>query len=189
MKHLPKKQRTTIITVVLASIAFGSTTFALGVAEDADLAKMSMDDMLTDGGEMVKEMEAKLAASFKLLEEAMDMSDIATTTLRNDAITAMKGLVKLSEENFMTLQQRIAERNREAAEHEFVKISIARAKVAELYAQVKTASGIDVDIEESTVERTMNVGGSMPQVTEMAATFTEPPSVLPDPPVHASPYF
>jgi hypothetical protein len=189
MLRRSKNQLVTMFFLLLTAIATASATYAVGVAEDADLAAMSMEDLLKNGGKMVREMEEKLANSFKLLEEAMDQSDIATTTLRNDAITAMKGLVKLSEENLMTLQQRIAERNREAAEHEFVKISIARAKVAELYAQVKTASGIDVDIEESSVERTVNIGGSLPQVTELTSTFTEPPSVLPDPPVHASPYF
>jgi hypothetical protein len=68
-----------------------------------------------------------------------------------------------------------------------VKISIASAKVAELYAQVKTASGIDVDIEATEVERTLDIKSSLPADLETASDFSEPFDTLPDDPVHASP--
>ena len=152
-----------------------------------DPSQMTTEQMVESAKEMVNEMEEMLTASFTLLEKSITASDVAATAIRNEAITAMKGLVKLSEENLMTMQQKNAEKDRDGVEHEYVKISIAAAKVAELYAQVKTASGIDVDIEATKVDRTLEIKSSLPADLETASDFSEPVDTLPDDPVHASP--
>ncbi|MGM0574834.1 MAG: hypothetical protein ACQEXJ_03765 [Myxococcota bacterium] len=156
---------------------------------DTELSRMSPDEIVDSAQEMVREMEEKLSKSFKLLEESMSAGDVGTTQARNEAITAMKGLVKLSEENLMTMQQAAAEGDRERIEHEYVKISIAAAKVEELFAQVRTAGGIQVDLEAPGVERTLSIESILPLVPELTTTFADPPQVIPDPPIHASPYF
>jgi len=151
---------------------------------------MSIDEMDDAAKGMVSRMGEMLASSFELLEQSISASDVAATAIRNEAITAMKGLVKLSEENYMVLQQKRAEQNRDGVEHEYVKISIAAAKVAELHAQVRTASGIDVDLEATRVERTLDIENSIPVESETFADFgSDSVDVLPDPPSHASPVF
>jgi hypothetical protein len=153
-----------------------------------DSSAMSVQEMNDASKDMVTVMEESLAASFKLLEQSISSSDVAATALRTEAITAMKGLVKLSEENLMVLQQKLAENDRDAVEHEYVKISIAAAKVADLYAQVKTASGIDVDLEATQVETTLDIESSIPVETETFSDFgNDSANVLPDPPTHATP--
>jgi len=154
-----------------------------------DPSALSIDEMEQGGRDMVNKMEEMLASSFKLLEQAISTSDVASTAIRNEAITAMKGLVKLSEENFIMLQQKRAEKNRDGVEHEYVKISIASAKVAELYAQVRTASGIDVDLEDSRVERTLDIESALPMDSATTSDYSDAVEVLPDPPSHASPVF
>lgn len=154
---------------------------------DEDLASLSIDTMSERGSSLVRRMEKQLAESFKLLEESISAGDIAATTTRNEAITAMKGLVKLSEQNLLTLQQRAAERDRQRVEHEYVKITIAAAKVGEFYAQIKSATGLPLDLELTDVERKLEFQGQLPVVDELT-TFETPPDV-PEPPVHASPYF
>jgi hypothetical protein len=159
-------------------------------SRNADPASMSIDEMEQSAKQLVGKMEEILTMSFKLLEQSISSSDVAATAIRNEAITAMKGLVKLSEENYITLQQKRAEQNRDAVEHEFVKISIASAKVKELFAQVKTAGGIDVDIEAIQVESTLDIESSIPVDSETYTEFgSESVDVLPDPPSHASPVF
>lgn len=155
-----------------------------------DPSALTIEEMETGARDQVNKMEEMLASSFKLLEQAISTSDVASTAIRNEAITAMKGLVKLSEENLMMLQQKKAEKDRDAVEHEYVKISIAAAKVAELYAQVRTASGIDVDLEDTRVERTLDIESSLPMdVGDVSAVgVSDAAAVLPDPPSHASPF-
>ena len=153
-----------------------------------DPSALSAEEMEQSSRDMVNQMEEMLASSFKLLEQAISTSDVASTAIRNEAITAMKGLVKLSEENLMMLQQKKAEGDRDGVEHEYVKISIAFAKVSELYAQVRTASGIDVDLEDTRVERSLDIESAMPMDSTATSDFSDASDlVLPDPPSHASP--
>jgi len=183
----------------LAAVVSGVSMLVLGLlvtdrapAEPAgpDPSALTISEMETNARDQVNKMEEMLASSFKLLEQAISTSDVASTAIRNEAITAMKGLVKLSEENLMVLQQKKAEKDRDAVEHEYVKISIAAAKVAELYAQVRTASGIDVDLEDTRVERTLDIESTLPMdVGDVSASnVTDAVDVLPDPPSHASPF-
>ena len=147
---------------------------------------MSIPDMVSRADRLVNKMEEMLSESFSLLEEAISEGDVAVITARNEAITAMKSLVKLSEENFLTLQQKAAEGNRDSVEHEYVKITIASSKVSEFYAQVQTAGGINVDLESADVEVQMEVESAMAPAVELATPPTEAPAVIPDPPVYAS---
>ncbi len=159
-----------------------------GGTDEEDLAKLSIEDMVKRASTDVRRMEDQLAESFKLLEESIAANDVSATTARNEAITAMKGLVKLSEQNLLTLQQRAAERDRKRVEHEYVKITIAAAKVGEFYAQIKSATGIPVDLDVGALERKLEFKGTLPVVADFPTRFTSQPSV-PDAPVHASPYF
>ncbi len=140
---------------------------------------------------MVEGMRSQLTASFKLLEDALAGGDADAINNRNTAVTSMKGLVKLSEENYITLQQKAAEGDRNGVEHEYVKISIASAKVSELFAMVRTAGGIDVDVEAANVEKTLDIESSLPLDASTPAAFTVTSSgeVLPADPPHASPIF
>jgi len=182
------------IAAALASITLGASALVIAApatpgSGDEDLAQLSIEDMVKRASDSVRTMEKQLAESFKLLEESIAKGDVAATTSRNEAITAMKGLVKLSEQNLLTLQQRAAERDRSRVEHEYVKITIAAAKVAEFYAQIKSATGSPVDLDLTEVERKLEFQGRLPVVDDLTTTFTEPVDVIPEPPVHASPYY
>ncbi len=156
--------------------------------QDEDLAQLTIDDMVDRASTCVRRMENQLSKSFKMLEESIADGDVAATTARNEAITAMKGLVKLSEQNLLTLQQKAAERDRKRVEHEYVKITIACRKVGEFYAQVRSATGIPIDLELTDVERRLVFEGRLPVVESLTTLYAEPAN-LPAPPVHASPYF
>jgi hypothetical protein len=182
--------RRALTAFVAATIIVALPLWAPAQGPASDPAKMTTEQMVKAGGEMVQAMEDQLSKAFKLLEESITSGDVAATQARNEAITAMKGLVKLSEENFLTLQQRAAEGDKERVEHEYVKISIAAAKVQELFAQVQTAGGIQVDIEATGVETSLDIESDYPIVPELTEVFyVDTAEVLPDPPPFASPYF
>lgn len=175
------------VVSALMAVSLLAPAQAPAVRDDTDLSRMSADELVDSAKAMVREMADKLSESFKLLEESMSAGDVGATQARNEAITAMKGLVKLSEENLRTLQQASAEGDRERMEHEYVKISIASAKVEELYAQVRTAGGIEVDLEAPGVERTVTLENAFPLLPEL--TSAAPSQIIPDAPIQASPFF
>lgn len=178
-----------IVAAALAALA-GTSMFAWA-QNDAKRAPSPSDMNITELAErsdaLVKDMESMLKKSMALLEQAIAENKPDAITVRNEAITAMKGLVKLSEQNYLVLRQRVLDKNRDAVEHEFIKISIAHSKVSELFGQVRSAGGV-VDVELTDVERTLTIEGSLPQDDALAKVFTEPVDNAP-PPVPTSPYF
>ncbi len=162
-------------------------------SEEEDLSDFSVETLVDRSNNRVKKMEEQLTDSFWLLEASLSAGDVNGANIRNEAITVMKGLVKLSEQNLMTMRQRAAEGDRKRVENEYVKISIAAAKVGEYYAQVKSAVGLGASaLELSSVERRLVFSGSLPIVDELPRLYTQSYDALvtsPSEPVHASPFF
>ena len=160
---------------------------------DADITKVPTDRLVARASGWVEEMEGWLTESFRLLETSLSAGDVNAANTRNEAITVMKGLIKLSEQNLMNLQQKAAEGDRRRVENEYVKIAMAHAKVQEYYAQVKSAGSVGVsDLDLSTVERRLVYSGELPVVDDLPAMFARTNDVFitpPSEPVHASPYF
>ena len=161
--------------------------------EDEDLTKLSDSQLAERAEKLVKRMEEQLTDSFWLLEASLTAGDVSGAMARNEAITVMKGLVKLSEQNLMNMQQKAAEGDRKRVENEYVKISIAHAKVQEYYAQVKSAVSIGVtNLELSQVERRLVYSGTLPVVDDLPGLYDQTYDVFintPAEPAHASPYF
>lgn len=161
--------------------------------EDADPARLTTDKLVARASGYVRDMEQWLTESFRLLEQALSAGDVNAANTRNEAITVMKGLVKLSEQNFVNMQQKAAEGDRKRVENEYVKILMARAKVQEYYAQVRSAGSVGLtDLDLSTVERRLVYSGELPVAEDLSTLFRQTFDVFsntPSEPVHASPYF
>lgn len=174
----------------LCALLTGVTVVTASAADDSQrsVESMTIDEMVESAKILVDGMEEKLAQAFKALEESIASGDVATTTGRNEAITAMNGLVKLSEDNFLTMQLKAAQGDRDGVEHEYVKITIAAAKVSELFGQVQSAGGVGIDVELSNVERELTQLEAETPDVKLSMSFTnfaEPPVTTNDP-VHAS---
>jgi hypothetical protein len=166
---------------------------ALGIGSLAGWALTRTDDLVDRASTLVEQMEKWLTESFYLLQASLSAGDVNAANTRNEAITVMKGLVKLSEQNLMTMRQKAAEEDRKRVENEYVKISIAHGKVQEYYAQVKSAESIGVtNLELSSVERRLVYSGQLPVVDDLPAFYTRTYDVFTRTPVesvHARPYF
>ena len=171
----------------------GPPSSSIIVSEEEDLSEFSTEALVDRSNDRVKKMEEQLTDSFWLLEASLSAGYVNGANIRNEAITVMKGLVKLSEQNLMTMRQRAAEGDRKRVENEYVKIAIAAAKVSEYYAQVKSAVGLGAGaLELSSVERRLVFSGSLPIVDELPRLYTQSYDALitsPSEPVHASPFF
>lgn len=141
-------------------------------SEDDDLSNFSTPQLVEKAVSMVRKMEEQLTDSFYLLEASLSAGDVNGANTRNEAITVMKGLVKLSEQNLMAMRQKAAEGDRKRVENEYVKVLIASQKVAEYYAQVKSAVSLGVGaLELSSVERRLVFSGSLPVVDELPQLY------------------
>jgi len=165
----------------------------VGLNDDLDLSKLDIPTLVERSSAFVKKMEEWLTDSFYLLESSLSAGDVNAANTRNEAITVMKGLVKLSEQNLMNMRQKAAEGDRKRVENEYVKISIAHSKVQEYYAQVKSAVSIGVtNLELSQVERRLVYSGQLPVVDDLPGLFTQTFDVFintPSEPIYASPFF
>ncbi|MCC6620108.1 MAG: hypothetical protein IT385_02565 [Deltaproteobacteria bacterium] len=165
----------------------------IGAIGDEDLSKLGDVELVERAEAIVKRMEEQLTDSFWLLEASLTAGDVSGAMARNEAITVMKGLVKLSEQNLINLKQKAAEGDRRRVENEYVKIAIAGAKVAEYYAQVKSAVSLGSGaLELSNVERRLVYSGSLPVIDDLPTSFVNDYNVFFEPveePVHTSPYF
>lgn len=163
-------------------------------SEDEDLSGFTNRQLADKAQKMVGLMDKQLTESFYLLEASLSAGDIAAASARNEAITVMKGLVKLAEGNLRTLKQRVAEDDRARVENEYVKITIAASKVQEYYAQVRSAASVGLDaFELSNVERQLTFSGRLPVVEELPRLFSSdyytPFASSPSAPFNASPWF
>lgn len=142
-------------------------------SEEEDLSNQSTPQLVERAVGLVRKMEEQLTDSFYLLEASLAAGDVNGANTRNEAITVMKGLVKLSEQNLMAMRQKAAEGDRKRVENEYVKILIASQKVSEYYAQVKSAVSLGVGVLElSSVERRLVFSGSLPVVDELPQLYT-----------------
>lgn len=114
-----------------------------------NFSAMSTEQMVDEAEGKVSEMSEMLKTAFKLLEEARANQDVAQSTCIADALTPMKGLMKLAERNKIGLQERASRSDRDGVEHEAIKIAIAHSKFIELDAQVRSCGGPD---SEGTVD-------------------------------------
>lgn len=119
------------------------------------------------------------------LEDARNEKDIVRLNCVNEKLTQIKGLLKVSEQADIALQESVARRD-QAAEAEFQKIAIARAKVDQLRSEVEECIGqlaFAVD-EKTTVE--VEQPRDLP---DQDLTQREPPPPLVSRPPPASRYY
>ncbi|MBM4397806.1 MAG: hypothetical protein FJ087_19230 [Deltaproteobacteria bacterium] len=105
------------------------------------LKAMSLEQMLESGEKMVGDMKRKSEDVIEAFAEAQKVKDFVRINCVSETLTTIKGLMRLSEENMMTLKIRVIARDRNGAEHEFVKLTIASGKVSDMHAQAKGCGG------------------------------------------------
>ena len=91
------------------------------------------------------------------LEEARSTKDVVKLNCVNEKLTQIKGLLRISEQSDVALQEAVAKRESSQGEHEFTKVMIARQKVDQLRAEAeecigqlafRTDENLTVEVEE-----------------------------------------
>jgi hypothetical protein len=77
-------------------------------------------------------MRSTLTEVLGRLEEARATKDVVKLNCVNEKLTQVKGLLRISEQSDVALQEAVAKKDATAAEHEYSKVSIAKNKVEQL---------------------------------------------------------
>ena len=80
----------------------------------------------------VGRMRSVLTEVLGRLEEARATKDVVKLNCVNEKLTQVKGLLRISEQSDVALQEAVAKKDTTAAEHEYSKVSIAKNKVEQL---------------------------------------------------------
>lgn len=145
---------------------------------------LSDPQKLAQADEHLDRMKQVLKQIIGRLEEARSERDIVRLNCVNEKLTQVKGLLKVSEQADIALQEAVARRD-QAADAEYQKIAIARAKVDQLRAETEECMGqlaFAVD-EKTTVE--VEQPRDLP---DQDLTRREPPPPMVSRPPPASPY-
>lgn len=133
-------------------------------------------------------LHGMVSGGFTELEEARKTQNISRVNCVNEALTTMKGLVRLAESNYLAMQECASRKDGACSEHEYVKISIAFNKSEELDGQLKGCGGPSVDgaIDgRPYIEK--NIAPDLPTI-DPTITLNQTP-LIGDLPPSASPFF
>ena len=142
-----------VLTLMGALAAVSAWGQGKGAPARPAASGLSDQQKLAQADDHINRMKQVLTQVIGRLEEARNEKDIVRLNCVNEKLTQVKGLIKVSEQADIALQEAVARRD-EAADAEYQKIAIARAKVDQLRAEVEECIGqlaFAVD-EKTTVE-------------------------------------
>lgn len=94
---------------------------------------------------MIDKMHKMVKGGFAELQDARSASNVGRVNCVNEALTAMKGLLRLAEGNFLSMQEAASRKAASGVEHEFIKVTIAYNKTDELNGQLQGCGGPSTD--------------------------------------------
>jgi hypothetical protein len=110
-------------------------------SEYSDVQNLSISKKLSKATAYLKEMKSALGHVLILLKEAREEKDVIKTSCINEKLTNIKGLIRISEQADILLQENAAKGEKDAASHEFQKIYISSRKIRTLRTEAEQCVG------------------------------------------------
>ncbi|HZW89826.1 MAG TPA: hypothetical protein VFF12_12165, partial [Myxococcaceae bacterium] len=98
-------------------------------------------EKLSRSRDAVGRMRSILTEVLGRLEEARATKDVVKLNCVNEKLTQVKGLLRISEQSDVALQEAVAKKDTTASEHEYSKVSIAKTKVEQLRGEAEQCIG------------------------------------------------
>jgi hypothetical protein len=89
----------------------------------------------------VAQMQAALKVVLTKLEDARNTKDVVKLNCVNEKLTQVKGLLRISEQSDVALQEAVAKKDQATADHEYTKVTIANSKVDQLRGEAEQCIG------------------------------------------------
>jgi len=103
--------------------------------------KLTMEQMHTKAGEMLASMRSMRDSGEAALRQARSNKDVGQLDSVNEALIALKGVLKLAEDYYYDLKAAFKDADAKAVQSSFVKIAMAAKKIADLDARIRSAGG------------------------------------------------
>jgi hypothetical protein len=97
-------------------------------------------------------MKADLSRGLDQLRQAREKKDAVMLTYVNEQVTAMKGILRVSEDAFVSLQEALAANDTERARFEFRKIEVSKHKMDDLLQAALNAAGAEATESNTSVQ-------------------------------------
>ncbi len=148
-------------------------------------SKLSDAEKIEKATTYLEEMKGVLGAVLDLLRDARQEKDVIKLNCINEKLTSIKGLIRISEQADITLQEAVAKGERDTATHEFHKIAISHQKVKILKTEAEQCVG---ELAFAVGKTTVEVEVDKDMVPEQDPTMVDLPETHIIRPPAASPY-
>jgi hypothetical protein len=139
---------------------------------------LSDQEKLSRSNANVSQMRQALKLVLTKLEDARASKDVVKLNCVNEKLTNIKGLLRISEQADVALQEAVARREDQGADHEFTKVAIARQRVDQLRAEAEQCVGL-LAFETGPTEVIVEEPTDLPAL--------DPTKTVPPPPVVSRP--
>lgn len=127
--------------MILAGALFAAPVAWAQTSAVDEAAGVSDGEKVRRSAEALTRMRDILKDVLGKLEEARSTRDVVKLNCVNEKLTQIKGLLRISEQADVTMQEGIAKGEKASADHEYTKVSIARQKVEQLRAEAEECIG------------------------------------------------
>jgi len=148
-----------------------------------EASRLTPRQMVDRSERYIDEMRKLLKEVLKILANARQEKDVVKLNCVNEKVTQVKGLLRVSEQSSINLQEDVAKQEIDDARHEYLKVAIAREKVQQLRAYAEQCIGqLAFVVDENTVvkvEVPENLPQEQPQVPSIPPVVVRPPPASP----------
>lgn len=129
----------------------------------------------------VSRMRTVLTEVLGRLEEARATKDVVKLNCVNEKLTQVKGLLRISEQSDVALQEAVVKKDSTAAEHEYSKVGIAKNKVDQLGNESQQCIGQLAFRTDENLTVEVEVPGGLPTEDPTNPPEPAPPTNRPPP--------
>jgi len=138
-------------------------------------------EKLSRSRDSVSRMRSVLTEVLGRLEEARATKDVVKLNCVNEKLTQVKGLLRISEQSDVALQEAVAKKDTTAAEHEYSKVSIAKGKVEQLRGEAEQCIGQLAFRTDENLTVEVEVPSGLPSEDPTNPPSPQPPTSRPPP--------
>ncbi len=115
-----------------------------------------MEKYLDVAQQSVESMRASLSKGLDELKDAREKKDAVQLTCVNEQVTAMKGILRVSEDAIVSLQEALSANDTERSRYEFRKIQVSKRKMDDLLQAAVNCAGAEATESNTSVEMTVD---------------------------------
>ena len=138
-------------------------------------------EKLSRSRDAVGRMRSVLTEVLGRLEEARATKDVVKLNCVNEKLTQVKGLLRISEQSDVALQEAVSKKDTTAAEHEYSKVSIAKGKVEQLRGEAEQCIGQLAFRTDENLTVEVEVPSGLPSEDPTNPPPPQPPTSRPPP--------